>query len=153
MRTCWILIFLKYSDSMLLLIRYFSSVHRFDQSDGTIKSKMPLASGNLIGSAKLVRSPFLLCVLLSFIILVFTYPVFFALFCYYWPWHGIHCVKKIATKSFHQRPGGNQKPDTKHSVSYIRQKNKTNTSSSVWTIDIPALLINLICGYISSAWC
>ena len=45
-----------YTDSILPSIQHFSGVRRFVQSDSTIKSKMPPASGNLIGSAKLVRS-------------------------------------------------------------------------------------------------
>ena len=52
--------FFKYSDSVLPSIKNFSGVRRFLQSDGTIKSKMPPASGNLIGIAKLVRPPTLL---------------------------------------------------------------------------------------------
>ena len=60
MSTCSILDLLKYSDSMLPSIQNFSGVLSFVQSDVTIKSKMPPATGNLIGSAKLVRSTVLL---------------------------------------------------------------------------------------------
>ena len=52
-------LFFKYSDSILTSIQHFYCVQRFFQSDGTVKSKMPPAPGNFIGSAKLVRSPVL----------------------------------------------------------------------------------------------
>ena len=57
MSTWSILDFLKYCDSMLPWIKHFFGVCSFFHSDGTIKFKMPSASGNLIVIANLVRPP------------------------------------------------------------------------------------------------